>query len=1392
MYKKKCIDIAKYNMILLNEQCIYISLHFLNNIILKLNYNTYVKEYFLILNRLVENYNEPKLRITLMNCLTNLNIYIKNRNIENILDEKNIYKFYANIIYYFSEIKDEKEKEVLYTLYFTIYSCLHFVYVNYDSIDILKTPLSYMSVELYLFFEDVMKYVSKKEFKNYIFSNKYFKQMIHMICTNVGNILDFLSEHYTWYYEMDDIKNDDKGKDISSYIVENTNIMIEKKKLIKNENTKQNINNKSNNNIFINTTDKISKSRVIQLDLNNMYVVISKIKKIMDILLEFFKDIKNIFNLENEEKKNDLLKFKKEFNEEINGLIKLFCTYLIHENVHYIDDFINLLELFSILINEHNFFYLLIVKYIDPNRYFNNKIFLSKLLLYILNLNMKNIVHIQILFDLYHKCTFNILKYLEIKDIKEIKDISKFSSIIQHNTDYYSFIQMLNISIDKLNNLNFIYILCQDEYQSKMNNSSKENIKNLLLFHTHFFFYYYFCILQQNNYDIIHEQKNKFDLYKENYYNICNNNMKKNTQQFFLALKILFSISAFLFMRFDSYVVTNILNKNEILFIQVCHFEYSEKYFYKKYNKLKDLKNVKTKDLVTRYLLFFVFFVDKIIEKNEDENKELQKQNEEKRKELIKQNVLNIKNKLKEKQENECNSQEETIFNEICYDNILVDEKNKNNHINYVTKHLKNNNLSDGNCKNYEKCKTNYNDKEKNKSCNFSSICNDLTCAFYICIILFVENLKDDQNNVDYKKSVHENISSQKSSDEKDNNIETIPFVNINENKNNFIKKDIVDNANDLSFNLIFDIHLLYISLCFYYIYLLNDDIYYLQFSLLLFLMLFTHFKNKEIIHFIYFKKDKEEKEENKEECYITYEISVSKFLYNICKNLGVYYKEKENDIYMSIFFLTYSFVFLKYTKMKDNKKDNITNNKILMDEIIIVQHMYEIFLDINFFSTSTFFILRTIELHLQLLKNYIDDIKVEEQGGEEKIKTKKKKKKNDEKESIKRDDTPIYKESEDVDILSNEKDEKYTKMEINNNDNMYNTNNNMNNTNNNMNNTNNNMNNTNNNMNNSDISFCCEKTKNNLSINENVNRIINMFCSLYNNINECGYIFLDVHLLSIYEYLLWVCFYIVKDVYRLCCCLKKEKEKRKILEYKYMTYRNLLEVYIIYLKYNYLNYSQVNYSINIYKNIDDNIYSKHDKMKNIFDILKIKYNSSKEKEINHMKICEEEKEINHMKICEEEKEINHMKICEEEKEINHMKICEEEKEINHMKICEEEKEINHMKICEEEKEINHMKICEEEKEINHMKICEEEEEKEKNDYNFLINGLHKKVEEQIEDRIFIYDYKNNTQKDITIILNNNVINISEIINTSYDTCKSLFEKKKKKKKKMYVHLKIK
>ncbi|SPJ11993.1 conserved Plasmodium protein, unknown function [Plasmodium sp. DRC-Itaito] len=568
IYKEKCTDMVKYNMILLNEQCIYISLHFLNNIILKLNYNKYVKEYFHLLNRLVENYNEPKLRITLMNCLTNLNIYIKKkRNIENILDEKNIYKFYANIIYYFSEIKDEKEKEILYTLYSTIYSCLHFIYVNYESIDILKIPLSYMSVELYLFFEDVMKYVSKKEFNNYIFYNKYFKQMIHMICTNVEHILNFLSEHYTWHYEKNEIKNDDKEKEISLSIVENTNIMIEKKKLIKNENTKQNINDKSNNNIFINTTDEISKTRVIQLDLNNMYVVISKIKKIMDILLEFFKDIKDIFKLENEEKKKDLLKFKKEFKEEINVLIKLFCNYLIYENVHYIDDFINLLELFSNIINEDNFYYLLIVKYIHPNRYFNNKIFLSKLLLYILNLNMKNIVQIKILFDLYYKCTFNILNYLKIK---ELKDISKFSSIIQHNTNNYSFIQMLNISIDKLNHLNFIYILCQNEYQMKMDNISKENIKNLLFFHTHFFLYYYFCILQENNYDIIHEQKNKLDLYKENYYNICNNSIKKNTHQFFLALKILFSISAFLFMRFDSYVITSILNKNEILFIQDC------------------------------------------------------------------------------------------------------------------------------------------------------------------------------------------------------------------------------------------------------------------------------------------------------------------------------------------------------------------------------------------------------------------------------------------------------------------------------------------------------------------------------------------------------------------------------------------------------------------------------------------------------------------------------------------------------------------------------------------------------------------------------------------------------------------------------------------------------
>ncbi|SOV17543.1 conserved Plasmodium membrane protein, unknown function [Plasmodium gaboni] len=685
------------------------------------------------------------------------------------------------------------------------------------------------------------------------------------------------------------------------------------------------------------------------------------------------------------------------------------------------------------------------------------------------------------------------------------------------------------------------------------------------------------------------------------------------------------------------------------------YFEYNEKYFYKKYNKLKDLKSVKTKDLVTRYLLFFVFFVDKIIEKNEEENKERQKQNEEKRKELIKQNVLNIKNKLKEKQENESNLQKETIFKEICCDHILVDEKNKNNHLDSLTKHSKDNNFSHSNYKNYKKYITDNNDKEKNKSCNFSNICNDLTCSFYICIILFVHNLKDVQKKVNYKKSVEENICSKKSSDGKDNNIQTIHFVN--ENNNNIIKNVIVDNINDLSLNLIFYIHFLYISLCFYYIYLLNDDIYYLQVSLLLFLMLFPHFKNKEIIHFIHFNK------QNKEKCYITYDISISKFLYNICKNLSVYYKEKENDIYMSIFFLTYSFVFLKYTKKE------ITNNKILMDEINIVQHMYEIFLDIKFFSTSTFFILKTIELHLQLLKIYINDIKVEEQEEEEKTKKKKKKKKkNDEKESIKREDTLEYKESQNVDILSNEKDEKYINPSNNNNDNI----------------------------NNSDISFCYETTMNNLSINDKINRIIDMFCSLYNNINECAYIFLDVHLLSIYEYLIWVCFYIVKDVYKLCSCLKKkEKEKRKILEYKYMTYRNLLEVYIIYLKYNYLNYSQVNYNLNIYKNIDDHIFIKHDKIKNVFDTLKIKDNSSNEKGINHMKTYEEK---------------------------------------------------------------------------------EEKKEKSENNYNFLLNGLHKKEEEYIEDQIFIYDYNYNTQKDITIILNN-VINMNEIIYTSYDTCKSLFEK---------------
>ncbi|CRG94995.1 conserved Plasmodium protein, unknown function [Plasmodium gallinaceum] len=583
--KSPMIHESIFSEILLNEQNINISLLFLNNIILELHENKFIKEYFYLLNKIVENYDKHNI-VTSMNCLTHLNIYIKNKGFHDILDENTIYKFYANIIYLFSQIKYEKEKKVLYKLYSTIYSCLNFMFVNKNSIDILKTPLSYMNVELYLFLEDIIKYVNQNDNKNFTFCNKHFKKMFHLICKNIENIINFVSYNYSLNdgFEInkkieekseneENNNNEDNINKVNNYTNNNNSNF---------NNNNNNINNNADNNkiksIYEYTNenkkkeqkynDTLSKksSNILSnnnLEINDIYIVISKIKKSIDVLLEFFKDIKGKFKVLNEDS-NDFKKFKNEFNEEINLMIQLFCNYLIHENIYYIDDFIKLLEFFAIFLEEKNFFFLLIVKNVHVDRYFNNKIFISKLFLYVFDISLKNIIHVKILFDLFNKCTFNIIEFIEI-NVK--KDISDNSSIIENSISNYDLIENLNISVDKLNNLKFVYTICEDEYNKNTNCNFKENIKNIILFSTYFFFYYYFNILNQK---IENSSKQKFDIVKDNYYNLYNKQIEKDGKNFFLSLKILLSISSLLFMRFDAYVLTHILKKKDILFIQDC------------------------------------------------------------------------------------------------------------------------------------------------------------------------------------------------------------------------------------------------------------------------------------------------------------------------------------------------------------------------------------------------------------------------------------------------------------------------------------------------------------------------------------------------------------------------------------------------------------------------------------------------------------------------------------------------------------------------------------------------------------------------------------------------------------------------------------------------------
>ncbi|SCM10656.1 conserved Plasmodium protein, unknown function [Plasmodium chabaudi adami] len=549
---KKNIENLDIENILLTKDNINVSLLFLNNIILKVNYTKFVKEYFNLLNKIIENYRAEDTINTAINCLTNLNVYIKNKNFQNVLNKNEIYKFYANVIYLFSEIKNIKEKKNLYKLYSTIYPCLNYIYENKNSSDIFKTPLSYMNVELYIFFEDVIKYLNNEKKQNYIFLNNQFDGMIQLICNNIYNVVNFLNQCYF----VSDKYSLREG--VSKYSTEEGR-------------DKKGVDKKSNANADQldnggKTGQGEKNAELCKMEANDIYIIMTKIKRSIELLVEFFKDIKSIFKPCDKNCEN-FITFKKKFDKEINSLICLFCNYLIYENVHYIDDFINLLELFTICLEDQNFFYLvMVIKHIDTDKYFTSKQFLTKTFLYIFNINMKNIIHINILFNIFNKCTYNIIDFIQIStDDCNINCINNAYEKLKQNTNKeYDLIHISQIPIDKLNNLSFVYLISQDEY-NKQNN--KENIKNIINFSNKFFIYYYFNILHKNDKQI---SSDNFDLYKNNYFNINNNYIQKDEQTFFLSIKVLLTISSILFIRFDSSIVSTILDKHEVLFIQDC------------------------------------------------------------------------------------------------------------------------------------------------------------------------------------------------------------------------------------------------------------------------------------------------------------------------------------------------------------------------------------------------------------------------------------------------------------------------------------------------------------------------------------------------------------------------------------------------------------------------------------------------------------------------------------------------------------------------------------------------------------------------------------------------------------------------------------------------------
>ncbi|GAW82293.1 hypothetical protein, conserved [Plasmodium gonderi] len=595
-----------------------------------------------------------------------------------------------------------------------------------------------------------------------------------------------------------------------------------------------------------------------------------------------------------------------------------------------------------------------------------------------------------------------------------------------------------------------------------------------------------------------------------------------------------------------------------------------EEYVYEKLRELKGLKEIRTTDLIGNYLIYFILLVNKIIEKNEQVKACAELKEEKEKNKLIKENIDKIKEKLKqsknatilkkevvisynpdekgstvysiEKKVHEKKSLNEIKKKNESYDTISDVEKNihtkANNDTTNISTHDDRNNVN-----------------KKVKKCNFSTLCYDLTCGFHICISLLINNLKEN-------KDIERKVVPQKRQDETFNFLEgdrnnsgdgKYLSGKTNLNNDNLRRDKCWGNPSQKECRH-FELNLIYIALCFYHMYLINNEnTNNLYVSLFLYLLSFPHFKNKEISHYICIN----------EKVYVKYDISVSRFLFLICKTIGLICKRKR-DIYSCLFFLTYSFLFLKCAHTKWDNYNEENEEKILkakekntyntyQELINIFQHLNQIFLEFNFSTVSTFLVLKSIDLHSLLLKSDIEEVKVEALAEKEAIT-------NIHQHTLPRNQF-VY--------VNNEGAENYSLHDhchyyycyyyhycyyyyhyyyyyyFHFPDNQ------------------------------SSDDVLKRGKRSDAWLEDKLKKIMETTSSLFNNINECSYIFLDLHMLCVYEHLLLFSFYMIKDVHKLFNQLKKEKEKNHLKQYKYMIYRSLLEIYIIYLKYNYLNYAK-------------------------------------------------------------------------------------------------------------------------------------------------------------------------------------------------------------------------